>query len=227
MSLTPLPTPPSRADSANFSTRADAFFAALPAFQTEFNAAISTTTVGDVTITGDTVLGSSAGKTVRLQAGTVALPTLTPNGDADTGVYFPAANTIAYAAGGVNQMTISTAGVALTLAATVDGKAIGYRGLPQNAQTASYELVATDAGKHISITTGGVTVPAGVFSATAGDTVVIFNASATPQTITQGVSVTLRQAGTTNTGNRTLAAWGLCTVVCVGSNLFVATGNLS
>lgn len=227
MSLTPLPTPPSRADSANFSTRADAFFAALPAFQTEFNAAISTTTVGDVTITGDTVLGSSAGKTVRLQAGTVALPTLTPNGDADTGLYFPAANTVGIAAGGVSQVLIGVAGVSLTLGATVDGQVIGYRGLPQNTKTSSYVLVATDRGKHISITTGGVTVPAGVFSATDGDTVVIFNASATPQTITQGASATLRQAGTTNTGDRTLAAWGLCTVLCVDTNVFAITGNIT
>ncbi len=227
MALTPLPTPPSRADSANFSTRADAFFAALPLFQTEFNAAIGTTTVGDVTITGDTQLGSAADKTVRVQAGTVALPVLTPVGDVDTGIYFPAANTIAYAAGGVNQMTISTSGVALTLGATVDGNAIGYRGLPQNAKTASYELVLTDRGKHISITTGGVTVPAGVFSAASGDTVVIFNASATPQTITQGSGTTLRQAGTTNTGNRTLAAWGLCTVLCVDANVFAVTGNIT
>ncbi len=227
MALTPLPTPPSRADSANFSTRADAFFAALPLFQTEFNAAIGTTTVGDVTITGDTQLGSAADKTVRVQAGTVALPVLTPVGDVDTGIYFPAANTIAYAAGGVNQMTISTSGVALTLGATVDGNAIGYRGLPQNAKTASYELVLTDRGKHISITTGGVTVPAGIFSPTSGDTVVIFNASATPQTITQGSGATLRQAGTTNTGNRTLAAWGLCTVLCVDTNVFAVTGNIT
>lgn len=227
MSLTPLPTPPSRADSANFSTRADAFFAALPTFQTEFNAAINTTTVGDVTITGDTQLGSSADKTVRVQAGTVSLPVLTPVGDVDTGIYFPASNTIAYAAGGVNQMTISAAGVAMPLGSTVDSQAIGYRGLPQNAKTASYELLLNDRGKHISITTGGVTVPAGVFSAADGDTVVIFNASATPQTITQGSGATLRQAGTTNTGNRTLAAWGLCTVLCVGTNVFAVTGNLS
>ncbi len=227
MSLTLLPTPPSRADSANFASRADAFFAALTTFQTEFNDAISTTVVGDQTFTGDAVFGTSSTNTVRIRGGSEALPAFTPVGDVDTGVYFPAANTIAYAAGGANQMTISTAGVALTLGATVNGEFIGYRGLPQAAKTASYELVLTDRGKHISITTGGVTVPAGVFSAASGDTVVIFNASATPQTITQGSGATLRQAGTTNTGNRTLAAWGLCTVLCVGTNVFAASGNIT
>ena len=38
MAITPLPTPPSSADPANFSTRADAFLTALPAFATECNA---------------------------------------------------------------------------------------------------------------------------------------------------------------------------------------------
>lgn len=37
MSITPLPTPPSRADAANFAARADAFMAALPTFVTEAN----------------------------------------------------------------------------------------------------------------------------------------------------------------------------------------------
>lgn len=38
MAITPLPTPPSRDDPANFATRADAFLAALPDFATEANA---------------------------------------------------------------------------------------------------------------------------------------------------------------------------------------------
>ena len=66
-------------------------------------------------------------------------------------------------------------------------------------------------------------MPSGVFSA--GDAVTIFNNSASNQTITQGTSVTMRQAGTANTGNRTLAQYGLCTVLCVASNTFVITGS--
>ena len=38
MAITPLPTPPSRNDPTNFSTRADAFLEALPDFATEANA---------------------------------------------------------------------------------------------------------------------------------------------------------------------------------------------
>lgn len=98
----------------------------------------------------------------------------------------------------------------------------GPSDIPQNSQTGAYTLVAGDNGKHINITTGGVTVPSGVFSA--GNVVSIFNDSGSNQTITQGSSVTLRLAGTATTSNRTLAQYGLCTVLCVGSNEFVISG---
>lgn len=97
-----------------------------------------------------------------------------------------------------------------------------FRVVPQNSKTSSYTLVASDTGKHISITTGGVTVPASVFGA--GDVISIYNNSGSNQTITQGASTTVRQAGTANTGNRTLAQYGLATILCVASNTFVISG---
>ena len=107
---------------------------------------------------------------------------------------------------------------------TADGtNKVGYLNLPLNSQTAAYTLVLTDRGKHINITTGGVTVPSAIFSA--GDAITIFNNSTASQTITQGASVTMYQAGTANTGNRTLAQRGICTVMCVASNTFVITGG--
>jgi hypothetical protein len=120
-------------------------------------------------------------------------------------------------------LTGALSGTSITLSGTVtDGKG-ELRDVPQNAQTSAYTLVASDHGKHISITTGGVTVPASVFGV--GDTVSIYNNSGSSQTITQGASVTLRQVGTANTGNRTLAQYGLCTILCVASNTFVITGG--
>jgi hypothetical protein len=98
----------------------------------------------------------------------------------------------------------------------------GPSDIPQNSQTGAYTLVAGDNGKHINITTGGVTIPSGVFSA--GNVVSIFNDSGSDQTITQGGSVTLRLAGSATTGNRTLAQYGLCSALCVGSNEFVISG---
>jgi hypothetical protein len=98
-----------------------------------------------------------------------------------------------------------------------------FPNIPANPQTSAYTLIASDAGKHINITNGGITVPSGVFSV--GDAISIFNNSTNDQTITQGGSVTLRQAGTINTGNRTLVQYGLATILCVQSNTFVITGS--
>lgn len=96
------------------------------------------------------------------------------------------------------------------------------RNLPINAKTATYVLLVTDAGRVISITTGGVTVPSGVFSA--GQAISIYNNSAVAQTITQGGGTTMTLASSGLTGNRTLGGYGLCTVLCLASNTFVITG---
>jgi len=116
-----------------------------------------------------------------------------------------------------------TVGGSITAGTTVSDSIGNLRNIPQNSQTTSYVLVATDNGKCINITTGGVTVPSGIFSA--GQNIVIFNNSSSNQTITQGTSTTLRLAGTTNTGNRTMLPYGLATIFCVASNTFVVSGS--
>jgi hypothetical protein len=114
--------------------------------------------------------------------------------------------------------------VALVDAGTIGATSIGYRGAPQNAQTSAYQLALTDNGKHISITTGGVTIPANSAAAfPIGATVVIYNNSGSSQSI--GITTdTLRQAGTTNTGTRTLANYGLATCVKVDTTVWAITG---
>lgn len=92
-----------------------------------------------------------------------------------------------------------------------------------NIRTSSYTLVLTDAGKYINITTGGVTVPSGVFSS--GDVISVYNNSAVNQTITQGAGVTMYLAGTSLTGNRTINQRGLATILCVGTNTFIIIGG--
>ena len=114
--------------------------------------------------------------------------------------------------------------VVLVATGTIDATSIGYRGAPQNAQTAAYQLALTDNGKHISITTGGITIPANSAAAfPIGATVVIYNNSGSSQSI--GITTdTLRQAGTTNTGTRTLANYGLATCVKVDTTVWAITG---
>ncbi len=113
--------------------------------------------------------------------------------------------------------------ITIATTSTVSDAAGNLRDIPQNAKTSAYVLVIGDAGKHISITTGGVTVNSGIFSA--GDAVSIYNNSANAQTITQGSSVTIRLAGVGTAGNKTLASYGLATLLCIASNEFVIAGT--
>jgi hypothetical protein len=96
--------------------------------------------------------------------------------------------------------------------------------LPQNAQTSAYTLVLSDIGKQISITTGGVVIPANASVAfPIGAAVVIYNNSGTSQDISI-TSDTLRLAGTTLTGTAALAEYGLATCVKVGTTTWVISG---
>ena len=56
-----------------------------------------------------------------------------------------------------------------------------------------------------------------------GAAITIFNNSASNQTISITTD-TLRQAGTANTGSRTLAQYGLATIVKVTSTVWVISG---
>ena len=112
---------------------------------------------------------------------------------------------------------------AITASGAITDSIGNVRTVPENTQTTGYTLVATDSGKYINITTGGVTVPSGIFST--GQSITVYNNSASNQTITQGSSVTMYLVGTATTGNRTLAQRGVCTILCVASNTFVITGG--
>jgi len=99
------------------------------------------------------------------------------------------------------------------------------RSLPVNSQTSAYIVAATDNGRTISITTGGVTINNSIMSS--GMVVSIYNNSGSSQTITQGTGVTLQWAGQTSssTGNRTLGLYGLATIVFLSASSAVITGS--
>jgi hypothetical protein len=92
---------------------------------------------------------------------------------------------------------------------------------PTTASTGGTASVG-DRGALLSVT-GGVTIPASIFAA--NDIFSIYNNSAANITITQGASLTLREVGTGNTGNRTLAQRGLVTVVFISATEAVISGG--
>lgn len=131
----------------------------------------------------------------------------------------------AKAASGANtDITALDQDVTITATGTIAADSIGYRGLPQNAQTGAYTLTLSDAGKQVSNTTGGWVIPANASVAfPVGTAIALYNNSGSNQTISI-TSDTLRQAGTANTGSRTLAQYGLATCTKVSSTTWVISG---
>ena len=97
------------------------------------------------------------------------------------------------------------------------------RDLPFNTQTTGYTLVLADVGKTVEVT-GSVTIPAGIFSA--GQGITIYNNSGSSITLTQGGGLTLRLAGTTSTGSRTLSARGLAPILFRSSSEALVGGSV-
>ena len=126
---------------------------------------------------------------------------------------------------GSSKLTIATNGD-LTSTGTISDSIGPLRRLGINAHNAAtYTLVAGDAGKLVREATNGanITIPQNVF--TAGDMISIFNVSGGDNTITQGTGITLYNTGDGATGNRTLAAKGVCTIVCTSTNEFIISGS--
>jgi hypothetical protein len=116
------------------------------------------------------------------------------------------------------------AGVSVSDIGTISASSPGFRGVPQLTKSANYTLGLSDAGKHISITTGGIAIPAnGTTAFPVGTTIVVFNNSGSNQTISITTD-TLRLAGTATTGSRTLAQYGVATLMKVASTTWVCMG---
>jgi len=127
--------------------------------------------------------------------------------------------------GNFNNTVILSSKSPLSSSNTISDRFGNLRVIPVNVQGAAYVLQASDVGKFISISSGGISIPSNVFSA--GDNITIFNNSANQQTIYENLTSgnLMYLVGTATTGNRLLAQRGLCTILCVGTNTFVITGG--
>jgi hypothetical protein len=57
-----------------------------------------------------TIVTDTGAQTIQFSAGTAAAPSVTTTGDTNTGIFFPAADTIAFAEGGTERMRIDSSG---------------------------------------------------------------------------------------------------------------------
>jgi hypothetical protein len=91
--------------------------------------------------------------------------------------------------------------------------------IPQSTNTT---IVSSDTGKHINTSTNVTVNSSTGFSI--GDVVTIYNNSGNNITVI-ATGITLRLAGTSTTGNRTISSRGLASILCVASNDYVIGGS--
>jgi hypothetical protein len=125
---------------------------------------------------------------------------------------------------GTGGVVINTVADATTASTT---KSVGYLGLPQSATATSATLAIGDAGKHIYVTTNSqtITIPAAASVDYPIGTTLTFIAGPDATTVSIAItSDTLRLAGGTSTGTRTLAANGMATAVKVAATTWYING---
>jgi hypothetical protein len=131
-------------------------------------------------------------------------------------------NSSVYIGGNVGIATINPLAT-LHVSGTIRDGIGTIRTIPQNAPgvAGTYVMASSDIGKHISVIGFGVTINANIFST--GDVFHIFNNTAGSIIVGNGTAVTLYLSGNANpSGIRTLASRTLSTILCVGTNTFVA-----
>lgn len=109
---------------------------------------------------------------------------------------------------------------ALTGTPTSNGIELGFRNLPLTS-TGAATAATTIVGKGY-LATGNITIPNSTFAA--GDIFSIINNTGSTIQILQGSGLTLRWAGTTQTGNRNLLAYGMATVTFVSPTVAIVAG---
>lgn len=106
----------------------------------------------------------------------------------------------------------------------------GFRGVPQNSQSAAYTLVAADAGKHILHPSADAnartfTIPANGSVAYPVGTAITF-VNQTAEVVSIAITTdTLTLAGTTTTGTRSLAQNGVATAIKITSTSWIISGT--
>ena len=103
------------------------------------------------------------------------------------------------------------------------GESANFTFVNVNSSPITREISSSDAGKFLSNNTGfAVNSNSGL---SAGDAVTVFNSTTSSINITSGSGVTLRFAGSSLTGTRTLAPKGVATIICIASNEHIISGS--
>ena len=141
-------------------------------------------------------------------------------------------NSIRHSGASVDGITLdsagnfSTGGTITASGTLIDGKG-ELRTVPQVTTSSNLVIVGTHAGKHVLHSgTGGWTFNTSTgFSI--GDMVTFINHTGSAQTIFQASGVTLYDTTDGATGDHSVPARGMVTIICVASNVYYISGNIA
>jgi hypothetical protein len=130
-------------------------------------------------------------------------------------------------AGNITGGNISITGNTATI--TSSNYAIGYLNIPQVSFTGNATIAATDAGKHYysTLSTANVLTIANNTSVSwaVGTAISLVNRGTGNITVAQGSGVSLYLAGNATAGNRTVATYGMATLMNVAANIWMINGT--
>ena len=125
-----------------------------------------------------------------------------------------------------NSKKLETSATGVTVTDTVSDSIGPLRRLGIHAGAGvNISLTSGHAGYLSRMTAGGTTVTVPADTLTAGDMCSVFNASTGNVSIAPAGGVTMYNSADGSTGTRTLAAKGLVTILCSGTNEFIITGT--
>lgn len=132
---------------------------------------------------------------------------------------------LAITASGAWAVNSSTGTAGQVLVSNGAGSSPSWQNLPNPTKLERVTTFDANAlGKRVALS-AGITIPSATYAA--GDAFSFYNTTGSAITITEGAGLTLRQDGTTNTGNRTLAPFGTCFVWYNTTNEAIISGSVS
>jgi len=218
--------------SASYSTSGSGTTVALTTSPTFVTPILGTPTSGNLTnCTFPTLNQNTTGSAATLTTArtlTIGSTGKTFNGSAN--VSWTLSEIGAAASGANTDITALDQDVTVTATGTIAANTIGYRGIPQNAQSSAYQFDLPDAGKHVYSTNTGaqtITIPTNATTAIpVGTAITVVNNGTTAISFTT-TGTTVYKAGTSTAwaSGGTLGVRGMATFMKVDTNTWFVSGS--